>query len=355
MRRLLPAAIATPGILLVLALSTTVNAQTTSGINFTVNPSIFPAGQVSSTFLCLSANSTKPLSLSTGDKFFFSFGSAVGTVTSVTPPLSVNSSTLTAGSFSASAALNVVTITYNGAPQSFNYGDSVCLKVNITASAVVGTGDVSLSSKFTQSVNGALPFVTISVVNFATGAGGSPGPPGPPGPTGPAGPPGAPGSPGAPGTPAPVTFASSHNLTINGLQQNVSLLNITSSYNDIGGFDGFYEFGGASETLIPNQCNVSKFAVKIDTPQTVLMTNMTFTLRIGTTLTFDPANGFAATTDLAATPVSCNIAGSALSCSATGLPFMIPAGSIADVMLTILPGNMMLPNIEDAQISIVCQ
>jgi hypothetical protein len=343
--------------LLALMSCVAVSAQTTPGINISVNPSILPAGQSASAFLCLSANSVKPLTLNTGDKFYFTFGSQIGTVTSVSTPLSVSSSTLAAGSFTASVALNLVTITYNGVSQNFNYGDSVCLKVNVTTNAQVGTGDVSFSSRFTQSVNGALPFATLSIVNFATGAAGATGPPGPEGPTGATGATGAtgsPGAPGTPGTPAPVTFASSHNLTANGLQENVSLLNIASSYNDLGAFDGTYELGASSEILIPTQCNVTKFNVKIDTPQTLSGTTMTFTLRVGTSLAFDP-NNFSVTTDIASTVVSCGISGANLSCSATGLPFTIAANSLADVLLTITPINTILPNIEDAQISIACQ
>jgi hypothetical protein len=346
-----------PIILLAMMCSTAVMAQTSPGINFTVNPSIFPAGQASGVFLCLSANGTKPLALNTGDKFYFGFGGQIGTVTSVSTPLAVSSSTLAAVNFSASVASNQVTITYNGPPQPFDYGDSICLRVNFTANSGLGTGDVSLSSRFTSSVNGALPFATISIVNFTTGSQGSPGPQGPPGapgPTGPQGPTGPTGPPGAPGTPAPVTFASGHNLTINGLQENIGILSITSSYTDAGAFDGTYFQGASTETLIPNQCTVTNFSVKIDTPQTISGTTMTFTLRAGTTLSLNPI-GFAATTDIASTPVTCSISGSNLSCSATGLPFTIPAGSLVDVLFTITPINTFLPNIEDAQISITCQ
>lgn len=343
MRRLLSAAAVAPILLLALMSGTAVMAQTSPGINFTVNPSIFPAGQASSVFLCLSANGIKPIALSTGDKFFFSFGGAIGAVTSVTTPLSVTSSTLTAAGFTAAAAANQVTITYNGAPQNFNYGDSICLKVNFTANAQVGTGDVSFSSRFTQSINGTLPFATISIVNFATGPGGSQGPPGPQGP------------PGVPGTPAPVTFASSHDLTTAGLQENDSLLSITSSFGDQAGFTGTYSFGAPSETLIPNQCNVTKFAVYIDTPQTMSGTTLKFTLRVGTFLTFDPANGFTPSTDISSTPVTCSITGSGQSCSASGLPFTINAGSLVDVLLNITPINTFVPNVENAHISIACQ
>ncbi|HKV40604.1 MAG TPA: hypothetical protein VJX67_15435 [Blastocatellia bacterium] len=333
-------------LLIVLSVSmvaTPVQAQTSPGVNFSVNPAIFATGQASSAFLCLSAASSKQLA--TGDKFVFSFGPTIGAVTSVSLPVSVSSSTLLATDFSASAntGLNQVTITYNGPSQSFGYGNSICVKVNFTASAQVGAGDVSLSSRFTQSVNGTVPFQTVSIVNFATGPSGSPGPPGPPGP------------PGAPGTPAPVTFASSHDLTSGGLQENVSLLNISSSFSDMPGFTGSFSSGDPSVTLIPNTCMVTKFAVSISTPQTVSGTTLTFTLRAGTFVTFDPTNLSSVSTDVSNTPVTCSITGASQSCSATAVPFTISAGSLVDVLLTVTPQNTQVPNIENVQISIACQ
>jgi hypothetical protein len=89
-------------------------------------------------------------------------------------------------------AQNQVTIRYNGAGGPFPYGATICLKVNFTSAAQIGSGKVSLSSRFIQSVNGAVPFVTVAMVDFATG---------PAGPQGPKGDTGAQGSPGAQGPP----------------------------------------------------------------------------------------------------------------------------------------------------------
>ncbi|HEY6334002.1 MAG TPA: hypothetical protein VI756_32095 [Blastocatellia bacterium] len=333
MRRLLAHAIAVPFFLLAFMGGTAANAQTTPGINFTVNPSAFTEGQASSTFICLSANSVKSLTLNTGAKFYFSFAGAIGTVTSVSS-ISVDSSSLAPGSFSGSVSSNLVTLTYNGASASFNFGDNVCAQVNFTASSQTGTGDVTFNSPFTQTVNGDEPFATISIVSFAAGGG------------------------GPSSSTISQTFTSSHNLTINGLQQNTSILSITSSSNDQGG-EGSALQSGAPETYFANQCNVSNFTVKIDTPQTVApTTTMTFTLQAGSQLSFDPANSFTPTTNIASTSVGCSITGSSLSCSASGLatsPLAIPGGSFVDVLLTVTPLNTQLPAVEDALISITCK
>src|SRR5580704_1712539 len=177
-------------------------SQSSPKVNFSVNPTLFATGQPASAFLCVSANSISPLTLAHGDTFVFSFGSSVGTITSASPPVTVNSPTLLSTDFSASVNLAGVTIAYNGGSKAFNYGDSICLKVNFTAAATTGSGDVSFSSAFTTSTNGKSPFTTVSVVNFPTGptgAMGPQGPTGPPGPTGSSGPPGAPGATGATG------------------------------------------------------------------------------------------------------------------------------------------------------------
>src|SRR5262249_47270707 len=47
------------------------------------------------------------------------------------------------------------------------YGDTVSVEVAFTAGAKVGTGKVSFSSRFTGSVNGNLPYTTVSIVDFA--------------------------------------------------------------------------------------------------------------------------------------------------------------------------------------------
>jgi hypothetical protein len=175
-------------------------SQSSPKVNFSVNPTLFATGQPASAFLCVSANSISPLTLAHGDTFVFSFGSSVGTITSASPPVTVNSPTLLSTDFSASVNLAGVTIAYNGGSKAFNYGDSICLKVNFTAAATTGSGDVSFSSAFTTSTNGKSPFTTVSIVNFPTGPPGPQGPTGAQGPTGPMGPMGATGATGATGS-----------------------------------------------------------------------------------------------------------------------------------------------------------
>ena len=156
-------------------------------VNFTVNPTLFAAGQPASAFLCASLNGLTRQTMNHGDTFTYSFASSIGALTSVSNPVTVNSPTLAATDFSvvANPATHQVVVTYiNTAAKTFGYGDSICAQVNFTASAIPASGDVSLASRFTPSVNGASPFVTVSIVNFATGPAGAPGPTGPQGPGG---------------------------------------------------------------------------------------------------------------------------------------------------------------------------
>jgi hypothetical protein len=173
-----------------------------SNVNFSINPTLFAAGQASSAFLCVSASSIAPLTLSHGDTFAFSFGSSIGTLTSVSNPITVSSSTLVAADFSASvnAAAHLVTIAYGSASSTaFSYGDSICVQANFTAAATAGSGDVSFTSGFTPAINGKSPFTTVSIVNFPTGPAGSTGAPGAPGSNGAKGATGATGPTGATG------------------------------------------------------------------------------------------------------------------------------------------------------------
>src|SRR5262249_1941344 len=86
-----------------------------------------------------------------------------------TAPVAVESSSLLPGDFSVAFAggQNPVTVTYNGLPKTFAFGDSFSVKINIMASAQAGPGKLSLSSLLLPSVNGALPFTTASIVDFA--------------------------------------------------------------------------------------------------------------------------------------------------------------------------------------------
>src|SRR5262249_43270521 len=99
-----------------------------------------------------------------------------------------------------------VVVTYNGAARTFTYGDSVCTRINFTANSQTGTGNITLSSRFTPVVNGAQPFTTAAIVNFATGPAGPQGVPGATGPQGPqgvVGPSGPQGPQGIPGSQGP--------------------------------------------------------------------------------------------------------------------------------------------------------
>src|SRR5215469_4301898 len=180
-------------------------AQSTGSVGFSMTPALFPAGQSVTAFLCItSTGATVPATLQTGDRFTFNIAASVGAVTSVGTPVYVNSSTLAAADFSAGfgSSNNQVVVTYNGTAKTFAYGDSIYAKVNFTASSQVGSGNVTFSSRFTNAVNGNLPYTPVAIVNFPVGPAGPQGPAGPTGPqgaTGPAGPTGSQGPTGATG------------------------------------------------------------------------------------------------------------------------------------------------------------
>jgi hypothetical protein len=144
-------------------------AQTAAHLTFGINPTIFRAGQAASAELSVASTSVSTLTLSPGNTFLFIFDGTLGTVSSFTTPISVESSSLLAGDFSVSfgANQNQVHITYNGPAKPFAYGDSLSVKVSLMAGAQAGPGRVSLSSQFLSVVNGDLPFTTVSVVDFA--------------------------------------------------------------------------------------------------------------------------------------------------------------------------------------------
>jgi len=144
-------------------------AQTGARITFGINPTIFRAGQPASAELSVFAVSSSPLTLSAGSNFMFFLDSSLGTVQSATAPVAVESSSLLPGDFSVSFAggQNPIIVTYNGLPKIFAFGDSFSVKINMIASAQPGPGKLSLLSQFLPSVNGALPFTTASIVDFA--------------------------------------------------------------------------------------------------------------------------------------------------------------------------------------------
>jgi hypothetical protein len=136
-------------------------------VTFGVNPTSFQVGGSVVAEFTVSSVYMSPLTLSPGTVFRFVVDSSFGMVTGVSNPISVNSATLLAGDFSASFSTSQVTLTYNGSAKSFSYGDTLSVKVALTASMQPGAGKVSLSSQFVSIVNGALPFTTVSIVDFA--------------------------------------------------------------------------------------------------------------------------------------------------------------------------------------------
>jgi len=145
-------------------------SQTGSKVAFNASPTAFRAGQASTTALTVFSVSTVAITISTGDTFTFLFDSSVGNLTSIVTPPSVSSAGLSAGDFAGTLpGSNQVTITYNGQAKLFSYGDTLSLEVAFNAAAKVGTGKISFSSRFSGSVNGNLPYTTVSIVDFANG------------------------------------------------------------------------------------------------------------------------------------------------------------------------------------------
>jgi hypothetical protein len=144
-------------------------AQTGARITFGIDPAIFRAGQPASAELCISSVSTTPITLTAGNTFTFFLDSSLGAVGSFTTPISVSSASLLPGDFSVSfvANHNQILVTYNGAPKTFAFGDSFCVKISFTVAAQPGEAKVSLSSLFVPAVNGNLPFTTASIIDFA--------------------------------------------------------------------------------------------------------------------------------------------------------------------------------------------
>jgi hypothetical protein len=177
-------------------------AQSNNSVAFGITPALFSAGQPVSALLWVSSTGVAvPPTLQPGDKFTFTIAAGIGTVTSFVNPPYVSSSTLAAGDFSVGfgANNNQVILAYNSAARTFAYGDSVGVRINFTANPQPGTGNITLSSRFSNLVNGALPNATAAIVNFPTGPAGPQGPQGPQGATGATGPQGPAGPQGSAG------------------------------------------------------------------------------------------------------------------------------------------------------------
>lgn len=162
-------------------------AQANNSVAFSMTPSVFPAGQSSSAFLSVSSTGVAvPATLQPGDKFIFTIAASIGTVTSFVSPPFVSSSTLAAHDFSVGFGTNnsQIVVAYNGTAKTFAYGDSIAARIDFTANSLAGTGNVTLNSRFSPTVNGTPSFITAAIVNFPTGPAGPQGLQGPPGATG---------------------------------------------------------------------------------------------------------------------------------------------------------------------------
>jgi len=193
----------------------------------TVAPNLFPAGQVSDTFVCVSnGNPSSTKSIQDGDVFKLTFDPSIGVVSTAAATVMVNSSNLQAADFSASLGSdpNQIVISYTGASKRFMPGDSFCVKISFTANNAIGSGKVTGEAPSSKDEKGRYnnvdpKFTTISIVDFATGPPGMKGdkgdkgdngpqgqvgPPGPIGPQGPAGAQGPAGPTGATGEQGPA-------------------------------------------------------------------------------------------------------------------------------------------------------
>jgi len=181
-------------------------AQTANNVACSVTPALFTAGQPASAILCISSTGATAHALQPGDNFRFTMSASIGAVGSFGSPLFVSSSTLSPGDFAVAfgANNNEIVITYNGAAKVFAYGDSVCVRVNFTASAQVGSGNITLSGGANFVAKGAPPYASASIVNFPTGPAGPQGLQGPQGAIGPQGPVGSQGATGPTGLQGPA-------------------------------------------------------------------------------------------------------------------------------------------------------
>src|SRR5262245_41630030 len=193
----------------------------------TVAPTLFPVGQLSDTFVCISnENPSSTKSIQDGDVFKLTFDPSIGVISTVAATMMVNSSNLQAADFSASLGSdpNQIVISYTGASKLFMPGDSFCVKISFTANNAIGSGKVTGEAPSSKDEKGRYnnvdpKFTTISIVDFATGPPGMKGdkgdkgdngpqgqvgPPGPIGPQGPAGAQGPAGPTGATGEQGPA-------------------------------------------------------------------------------------------------------------------------------------------------------
>ena len=164
------ARIGTPSLLILLLAARTL-AQTGTRVTFGINPTIFRSGQPATAELSVFSVSSTPVTLSAGTTFNFFVDPSFGTVQSSISPVAVESASLLPADFSVTFAggQRPVTVTYNGMAKTFAFGDCFSVKVTLLASSQAGPGKLSLSSQLITTINGALPFTTASIVDFANG------------------------------------------------------------------------------------------------------------------------------------------------------------------------------------------
>jgi hypothetical protein len=144
-------------------------AQSGSRVAFSVSPTVLPVGSLAHAVLSAFSVSGSPLTISTGDTFSFFLDPSISIKTLIAALPSVSSASLSAADFTAAAqSASQVVLTYNGQPKTFSYGDTISVEVVMATGGQVGTGKVSFSSRFTGSVNGNLPYTTVSLVDFST-------------------------------------------------------------------------------------------------------------------------------------------------------------------------------------------
>lgn len=167
---------------------------------FTVEPQIFPTGQDSRAFFCISnGNPSSRRQILPGDTFVYRrvlHGPAdPGGLSFLSAELDPSFAHRFTVEIDGTADLR---FSYSGPPERFAPGDAVCAEVSLRGS-IVGSEEYVLQGPATLGAEGryndAQPqLMLLTVADFPTG---------PPGPAGPAGPKGDPGSPGLPGPPGP--------------------------------------------------------------------------------------------------------------------------------------------------------
>ena len=173
----------------------------------TAAPNLFPVGQLSDTFVCISnGNPSSTKFIQGGDVFELTFDPSIGVVSTVAAAVMVNSSNLQAADFSASLGSepNQIVISYVGESKRFMPGDSFCVKLSFTANNAIGSGKITGETPSSRGEQGRYnnvdpKYTTISIVDFATGPPGEKGDKGDKGDTGPQGQVGPPGPAGLQG------------------------------------------------------------------------------------------------------------------------------------------------------------